>query len=299
MTNYINTPTISQFGFHQEGFVTPSNKISPGVDSTGKFRPAPYLPLLRYDQEKFTYVVVSSGKPVAFIDNFLVPAGYKLEIDAVTAGGTATILYTALDVQQGVRNYAGTLVTVGEGVVTSIIAASAKASYFVGFAEYDYFRHGGGDGINPSQFNRTNFNPQFAVAYNMDYNYEYPVVKDNTAYSAAPYVGIAAFIGTGIKPGQFVTYDVNSNFVITNTDFSRGTVPYEAICGQVNAVYIVKDSTSGAVLNPVNSLDTVVTPQNIAGTPLNQLAGLENGGVPQKITYANGYGYVRFGLNTR
>lgn len=299
MSNYINNPTQNQFGFYQSGWITPENKIAPGIDSTGKFRPAPYLPLQRYDQEKFTWVVVSSGKPVAFIGNELVPAGLKLELDAVDAGGTPTILYTAVDVQNGVRNYAGTLVTAGEAVATSILAAGAEASYFVGIAQYDYFRHGGGDGINPSQFNRTNFNPQFAVSFNMDYNYEYPVVKDNTAYAAAIYTGIAAFIGTGIKPGQFVTYDVNSNFVTAAADFTVGTTAQEAIVGQVHAVYIVKDPTSGLVLNPVNSLDTVVTPANISGNPLDQLPGRENGGVPQKISYANGYGYVRFGLNTR
>ena len=281
------------------GWVTPEVKVAEGFDSVGRHHPAPFLPLLRLNQEQNINVVISRGTPVAFCEGWLVPAGYKLELDAVKAGGTATIKYTAEDVRAGVKNFAGALVTKDEGVVTSIIAATKDVSFFVGIANYDMFEYQGGEGWNPTKFKTYNFNPQHAVSYKMDYHFEYPVVATAAQYEAAPLPGVAAFLGKGLKAGQFVTYDKDSLFVVADADFDHGATPKEAIVGQISQVFTYRDPDTLAVTKTVNKLDEVVTPQNTSGNKLNDLPNVRNGGMPQKIGYANAYGIVRFGLQTR
>jgi hypothetical protein len=133
----------------------------------------------------------------------------------------------------------------------------------------------------------------------MDYHFEYPVVATTAQYDSAPLAGVAAFLGTDLKAGQFVTYDKASRFVVANSDFTHGTVAKEAIVGQISQVFVYRDPTTLEVTKTVNKLDEVVTPENITGNRLNDLPNVRNGGMTQKIAYANGYGIVRFGLQTR
>lgn len=292
----------NQGAFLQSQFVTPDNKYYSGIDSSGGQQVAPYLPLLRYDDFKHTYVVISSGKPVAFLDKFLVPAGLKLEVEAVKAGDPATYFYSKEDVKQGIKNYAGDLVTAGEAVATSIIAKDGKVSGFVGMANYNYFRQVGGDGNNPVDYTFTNFNPQARVAFNMQYMYQYPATATQALYDSAPLEGIATFLGSTevVKPGMFVTYDKYSNFVITKDDFTQGDVDASMLVGQIIRTDTVCDPADHTkVLAPVNDADLIIAPENNTGNILNDHASATNGGVPQKIFYANGHGFVTFKLNTR
>ena len=288
-----------QLGRHDSGYVTPEVKASEGFNSVGKFYPAPWLPLVRYNEELRAHVVISRGKPVAFAGAHLVPAGLKLELDAVKGGGAATILYTAEDVRNGVKNAAGVAVTVGEAVVDSLIAQNIEVSYFVGIANYDYFRHAGGDGWTPTTLDKYNYRPQSSVSFNMDYHYEFPLVASDADYALAPYAGISAFIGADVKPGQFVTYDKASRFVVAAADFTQGTGPVEAIVGQVSQVVAYRDPDTLEVVQAVNYLDKVLAPENHTGRILNDLPNVRNGGITQKLAYANAYGVVRFGLQTR
>lgn len=287
-----------QFGVHRSGYVTPEVKASEGFNSVGKFYPAPWLPLVRFNEELRADVVISRGKPVAFAGEFLVPAGLKLELEAVKGGEAATITYTAYDARNGVKNAAGQPVVAGEAVVQALIDQDIEVSYFAGIANYDYLRHAGGDGFNPGTFDKYNFRPQSSVSFNMDYHYEYPLVASQADLDAAPFAGISAFVGTAVKPGQFVTYDKQSNFILAATDFTQGTAK-EALVGQVTIVHILKDSASKTVLKDVGGLNRVVTPENVSGNPLDELPGVRNGGMPQKVEYANAYGLVHFGLQTR
>ncbi len=280
------------------GFVTPEVKVSEGFDSVGPKHPAPYLPLVRFNQEFEIHVVISRGTPVAFLDGWLVPAGLKLELDAVDAGAAPTILYTADDVRHGVKNYAGVLVTAGEAVATSILAGNGVVSYFVGIANYDMFEYQGSLD-NPAKYKQYNFNPQPTVAYKMDYHFEYPVTATAAQLAAAPLPGVAAFLGTDVKPGQFVTYDKGSRFVVAASDFTYGTAAREAIVGQVSEVVTYRDPTTLVVQRAVNGLDKVITPENFSGSRLNDLPNVRNEGITQKLDYANAYGVVRFGLQTR
>lgn len=288
-----------QTGVHVSGYVTPEVKASEGINSVGSFYPAPWLPVQRYNEEKHAHVVIGAGKPVAFAGANLVPAGLKFEYDAVKASGPATIFYTQADVDAEIQNAKGEDVTVGEAVVQALIDLDVEVSYFCGISNYDYFRHPGGDGFDPTGYRRYNFRPQSNVSFNMDYHYEYPLVVSDADYAKAKYKGISAFVAASVKPGQFVTYDKNSNFITAATDFTQGTVAKEAIVGQVSIVHIVKDATTKKVLSDIGGLNRIVAPENLSGSILNEIPSVRNGGMPQKIEYANAIGYVLFGLQTR
>lgn len=299
-----NIYTQTRQGFLQEGQVTPDNKYHEGIDSTGRVQVASFLPILRKDEEKFTNIVISSGTPVAFYEDRLVPAGYKLELEAVKGGAQPTIKYTLLDVQAKIRNAQGVVVTEGEGVVTSILAKDADAaiSGFVGLVNTNCFEFAGGDGHNPANYKYTNFNPQPQVSFNMQYVYEVPLVTDDAQYAAAPLRGITAMIGSAdeVKPGMFLTYNKDSNFVLAATDFTSGGLDASVLVGQLYRVHKVCDPTDPTkVINPVNDLQHVVSPENFSGNPLNNIPGTVTKGVPQKIFFANGHGYAVFKLNTR
>ncbi len=281
-----------------EGFITPEVKVSEGFDSVGKHYPAPWLPLVRFNQEFEIHVVISRGTPVAWVGETLVPAGLRFELEAVKAGEAATVLYTLEDVRNGVKNYAGTLVTAGEAVVQSLIDANVEVSFFAGIANYDIFEHQGSTD-NPTKYKRYNFNPQPTVSFKMDYHFEYPVAATGAQVDAAPLPGVAAFVGTDIKPGQFVTYDKASRFVVAAADFTQGTGPVEAIVGQVSQVVAYRDPQTLEVVQGVNMLEKVIAPENTTGRVLNDLPNVRNGGITQKLAYANAYGVVRFGLQTR
>lgn len=276
--------------------VTPEVFSSLGDDSAGGDKVASWLPLQRFFQPKEIHVVISRGTPVAYCGAYLVPAGYRLEAEAIKAGEAPTIKYTSLDVQEGILNFKGVPVTEGEAVLQSVIDSSVQVAIFSGIASYDYFQN---QGESPSTRRYMNFDPQPVVAYNMDSHYEYPLVASPEAYAKAPLKGISAFVGTAVAPGYFVTYNKASNFVIASNDFTYGSIKPEFIVGQVNRLYIHKDPATGTVTSAVNGTDRVINPEDFSGNKLNELPGIRNGGITQKIQFANGYGTVRFGLQNR
>ena len=99
----------------------------------------------------------------------------------------------------------------------------------------NYWPHPGGDGINPAGFNTANFNLQSRVGFLRYYQIELPLVANNTDYENAPFVGIAACVAAAgtAKPGMFVSYDHNSNVVVTGYDYGAYN---EDIIGSVMSV---------------------------------------------------------------
>ena len=279
---------------------TPDNKLSEGIDSVGRHMPAPWLPLIRYKETFKGHVVISSQKAVAHAtdkdgNSFIVPAGYALAMET----NDTSIVYTILDVQNKVKNAEGNLVKAGESVITSMTAAGVKVSSFIGINNYDLLRHPGGDGINPNLYNFYNYNPQANTSYNMRYAYEYPMVKD-ADYDSAPLQGIAAFIGEKAMAGQFVTYDMDSNFVLAEADgFGYGSIKPERIIGQISKVTIFKDPTTGKTVNTFNHLDKVMNYSLYKPEGLNVMPGTDNDGLISKLQYSNGFGLVAFTLQNR
>ncbi len=292
------------------GHVTPNFEFSEGQRPAGEFQTAKYLNRTRFDEYFREYIVLSQGKVVSFdVDGYVVPAGLKLQAAAyavafdgaanpaagIIAGDALATLdrYTAADVKAGQRNFAGVLVVANEPVVKSFFTLTSQPavqvntiSNAIGVSYMNYWPHPGGDGINPAGFNVSNFNLQSRIGFLRYYQIELPLVQDVATYKNAPFVGIASCIGAAgtVKPGMFVTYDLDSNFVVTGYDY--GAFGEEDIIGQTMSI-------RGP--GPFNLLERVRTAQNGASV-LEAMPGTATAGLPDVITYSGGYGLVRICL---
>ncbi len=292
------------------GHVTPNFEFSEGQRPAGEFQTAKYLNRVRYDDYFREFIVLSQGKVVAFDGTgYVVPAGLRLQAAAykaafdgaanpaagIVAGDALTTLdrYTVNDVKAGQRNFAGTLVVANEPVVKSFFTLTAQPavqnntiSNAIGVSYMNYWPHPGGDGINPAGFNVSNFNLQSRIGFLRYYQIELPIVTDTATYNNAPFAGIASCIGAPgtVKPGMFVSYDVNSNFVVTGYDY--GAYSEEDVIGQTMSI-------RGP--GPFNLLERVRTAQNGVST-LEAMPGTATAGLPDVITYSGGYGLVRICL---
>ena len=293
MANYndlvSNRPVVAGFQIPQAPMV-PNNGLSDGIAPAGRFIVAPYLPLVRYNDDKYTHVVVGSGKPVAQDSNgHVVPAGLRL---GAKDPATALVKYTQVDVDNGVKNAAGKPVTAGEAVVASFAEAGITVGPHIGVAPYDYFRHAGGDNLTPTQTTYTNFNIQPVIAVLRDYHMQYPVVADVATIRGAALKGMSAMVAkkADVKFGGFVTYDAESNFVIDKAPSFENTV------GQITGLRVFKDDTTGKVTGNHNMLDRVIAPNAATQSVLNQVANASNQGMGSFITYSGGWAVVEFGL---
>lgn len=293
----------------------PSNSLSDGVAAAGRFIVAPYLPLLRYNDQEFVYTVISTGKILAQDSNgAIVPAGLKLEAEAyavalgtsVAAADTqALVRYTALDVQNGIKNAKGVLVVENEPVVKSWFTGTTQnltVGFWCGVAQYDIYAHAGGDNLNATNLNNINFNRQAVVGPLQDYHMQYPVVKDVSTIRSAPLKGISGLVAgpTDVKHGAFITYDRESNFVIAEPGgYGFGTYAVPSIVGQVTGLRVYKNAATGAVIGNHNFLDKVVAPNAATASIMNQIPNSQNDGMGTYITYSNGYAVVEFGLQFR
>lgn len=292
-----------------QGYVTPNVEYSEGIRPTGEYMPAPYLPAIRYDKYFEEFKVMSDGNPVSFDSNGrLVPSGYRKEAAAykttadasgiAAADAAATIKYSADDVARGIKNAAGVLVTLNEPVVKSYFTTTGSAPFAqnifvsepVGTADYDFWPHPGGDGVNPALYQKLNFNLQHRVGFLTDYVLQLPVCVDNAAYAAAPFKGMAAVIAASgtLKPGMFITYDAASNYVATSTSggYAYSATEAASVIGQVLEV---------RTDFPRDYLDEVRTRYTELGD-LNKMPGTATAGKSHEMFYANAYGMVTINL---
>lgn len=377
--------------YDQWGHMTPNFEFSEGIRPAGEFQVAPYLPEVRYNVRLLYPVVLSGGKIVSMDSNgYIVPAGLRKQLEALVAKGAAAktttragqanevaglTRYTAKDVDAAVRNAAGALVVDGEAVVESFISGAncdgtvlLTVSKPVGVSSYNYWRHAGGNGENPADFNIMNFSLQNKVAFVCDYQLELPIVTDRATYLAAPFAGMGAMIATAtsaqgqatvykaslalvakdvvkvvdtapatastrfyqvtqaftssaalptagelakmqevseqrakellnlsttvVKPGMFVTYDMDSNFVLSadDTGYGYGTsTKADEVIGQVLSLdmRLVRDY-----------LDKVRSPGFEFGG-LEAMPGTATGGKSDTLSYSGGVGLVRINLQNR
>ncbi len=291
-----------------EGYVTPNVEYSEGIRPTGEFMPAPYLPAIRFDKYFEEFKVLSDGKPVSLDSNgFVVPSGlrkeatsYKTTFDASGAGAADTAAvnkYSADDVARGIKNAAGVLVTLNEPVVKSFfniaggapLAQLTTVSEPVGTADYDYWPHPGGNGVNPALYTKLNFNLQHRVSFLTDYVLNLPIVVDLAAYQAAPFKNMAVIIAatSSLKPGMFISYDAYSNYISTGYTFTAAEAP--TIVGQILEV---------RTDFPRDYLEEVRTRYTELGA-LNQMPGTATSGKSHEMFYANAYGMATINLTTR
>ena len=159
------------------GNIFPNVEHSEGERPAGEFKPAEWLPVQFFDKYYEDWFVVPPGKVLAFDnDGRVVPAQYTT--------GSVLITYTADDVAElTIDVETGLAVTSAHSVavssVNTFLGASGVAldvSKPMGVAPYAYLQWAGGDGINPTQLKRHNYNRQHQVAFLCDYVLTMPLI---------------------------------------------------------------------------------------------------------------------------
>lgn len=184
------------------GETTPEIEISESVRPWGKFLPAPYLPVGRFDVHKRVNVVLSVGTPVGLdAVGSLVPAGipdgHTFEFDAEdfrsntfatrnpATGAAVTSAVTEAKAAQGLLGVSGTLATRVEKFVRP-----------VGVTSYNVFAHEGGvtftgwpsytmQHSNPVNYAQHNTMAQDLVAITCDYCLLVPYVEGKNLLGGA------------------------------------------------------------------------------------------------------------------
>lgn len=137
--------------------------------------PAPYLNVKLYNEWVDNWYVILPGQPVAFDSNgYLVPAGLKTDYDAGDGNGVTT--YSQDDEDLGVNRATGVAAASGDVLTDYLYDAGITISDPVGVAPMGIWRWAGGDGINPFQFDHTNYNLQSGVTFITDGVIEVPLV---------------------------------------------------------------------------------------------------------------------------
>jgi hypothetical protein len=260
----------------------------------GPFVPAPYLPSIRLEPMNWDQFVIAAGAPVATDSNgFAVPAGLKIALRLGAGNGPQ---YTQADVVAGVKNAAGAAVTVGMYVVDSMIAQSITVGHMVGVASYDVFQQLNSDPHNPGTYKFHNYNRQNSVALLTNYLLEFPTV----GAGGVKFPGMTTWVGAA-KPGDLVTYNINSKFVKFSpaqlTSFDEVEVELEKRAEVVGIVTAVEKQWPKQLLDQVQTAfdprlySPVVNPENgqfTDGAGLDQMPGSATDGVPHLIQYAGG-----------
>lgn len=186
------------------GNILPNIEFSEGERPAIEWKVAEWLPVQFFDKHYENWFVIMPGKVVAADnDGRLVPAGLKIAVELNGSG--AVVTYTTNDVAAGVIN-----VTTGNPVATSELTngtvsytvtqinaagflgrsgVSIRIGNPVGVAPYAYLQWAGGDGFNPTNYRKHNYNMQHQVSVLCDYVLEMPLVPaaaTNESISFAP-----------------------------------------------------------------------------------------------------------------
>lgn len=194
------------------GNAVPSLEVSEGIRPAFEAKPAAWLPVQFYDKYFENWIVIPNGMPVALDpDGRLMPAFYGL------SGGALSVVYTQNDVNAGVIDIStGQALTAAKTVLlaaltgekgsawTLALAGTADnssyrsgfmgrfgdegawteasvARFHVGVASMPYLQWAGGDGSNPYNFSKHNYNMQHLVTVTCDYVMQYPHVPAQQA----------------------------------------------------------------------------------------------------------------------
>jgi hypothetical protein len=260
----------------------------------GPFVPAMYLPSVRLEVLNYDQFVISAGTPCAVDSNgFLVPAGLKI---ALALGAGNGPVYAQADITAGVKNAMGAVPTVGEHVVDSMIAANITVGKCIGVASYDVYMQLNTDPHNPGTYKFHNYNRQNSVSLLTNYLLEFPT----EGASGPKWAGMATWKGA-VKPGDLVTFDINSKFVkfapaqLTSFDEVEAELARHLdIVGIVTGIEshwpkdllnLVKTAYDPRLYSPVVSPDTGAFTD---GSGLDQMPGSATDGVPHAVQYAGG-----------
>jgi len=273
--------------------ITPNFEKKEGL-RFGPFVPAPYLPAARLEVLNYDFFVITAGTACS-VDSqgFLVPAGLKI---ALALGAGNGPVYSASDIQAGVKNAQGATPAVGEHVVDSMIAAGITVGKCIGVASYDVYQQLNSDPHNPGTYKYNNYNRQNSVALLTNYLLEFPT----EGASGVKFPGMAVWKGAA-KPGDLVTFDIDSKFVAYSpaaiTAIADVAPALEKQLDIIGIVTHVDSEWPKQLLDQVKTaydprlMSPVVNPDTGAfgdGSGLDKMPGSATDGVPHAIQYAGG-----------
>jgi hypothetical protein len=176
--------------YNHIGYVVPEVERSESDYPAAEFKPADWLPVVRYDTKVEEYTVIAAGKVVAVdAEGRVVPAGLKLSFEA--AGGSTILTYTANDLATGTidlttgvsvaaaTSYTQTQVTTAlraRGLIRATEFARDFIKEPVGYAKMSMWQWCGGDGWNPALYRQHNHNLQHQVTIGCDRILQIPLV---------------------------------------------------------------------------------------------------------------------------
>lgn len=294
---------------------TPNLEISEGIRPAQHFVVAPYLPVQRFDKKEQEWKVISHGKVVSIdSSNYVVPAGYAIDIDTANTLGSAAWttgnagsyknVYTQSDIDEGIKNAAGNTPAVGEPVVKSYFTGTSDTSGLgtqvikVGFplgmlAQDAWKQNGAGYGVGygaatSDAYTFSNFSLQQGVTILTRYFIELPVVSGT---SGVVLKGITTFdIAANGAPvvGGMVSFDANSNFVMapalaTNTVAALASSVDNAIGRNLGRIFFVDNQWPKDYLELVKSYAPNTT---ISGLAINKVPGQSTAGLPDNLWLA-------------
>ena len=212
------------------GNILPNVEHSEGERPAIEWKVAEWLPVQFFDKHYENWFVIMPGKVVAEdADGRLCPAGLKIAAELLGSGDVLT--YTLNDVEAGTINVAtGAPVTVAQltdpGSTRGYTKAEIDAAGFlgragvaftvsnpVGIAPYPFLQWAGGDGFNPADYRKHNYNMQHQVAVLCDYVLEMPLVPGATASEALTF-----FVDATEGPNVFTDSGMANLPVAANTD---------------------------------------------------------------------------------
>lgn len=267
--------------------MTPNFELKEG-QRYGLFIPAPYLPAIRVEQINLDPIVIAAGKPVCLDSHgYVVPAGYKL----MTADNSP--VYTALDVANNVRKLDGTPVVAGTKVFNAI--SGVKFGRAFGVASYDTYMQPNENPFNPATYFRNNYNRQNGISVLTNYVLQFPIQanKENIQFA-----GMTVFADSTVVPGDLVTYNADSNFVVYKVptigaieDVKKAIEGTFEVLGTVS--FVDKEFPKQMLDRVKTAYDTrlyseIKNADGSAFDELNKLPGSANDGVPHVIQYAGG-----------
>lgn len=244
------------------GNILPNVEHSEGERPAIEWKVAGWLPVQFFDKHYENWMVIMPGKVVACDpDNRLCPAGMKIAAELTGSGDVVT--YTVSDVEAGTINVAtGSAVTLTEltdaGSTRGYTKAEIDAAGFlgrsgvaftvsnpVGVAPYAYLQWAGGaygDGFNPSEYTKHNYNMQHQVAVLCDYVLNIPLVPASTASEALTFSPSASLTDTNVfTDSGLANLPVAENTVRTPITFA-GTNASTLFVNQVSDVTDISGS---------------------------------------------------------
>lgn len=217
--NSVGQYTATHKTWDHVGNLLPKVEHSEGIRPSIEWKVAEWLPVQFFDKYYENWMVILTGKVLAMDnDGRIVPAGLKIAAELLGSGDVVT--YTTNDVEAGTINVAtGSPVTTAElidsgstrGYTAAEIAAagflgrsgvSLEISNPIGVAPYAMLQWCGGDGFNPTAYNKHNYNMQHQVAVLCDYVLELPLVPGATTSEgltfSAPVANVASLSGVNV-----------------------------------------------------------------------------------------------------